>query len=241
MKIFAKIHNPVVAFIEDDNDAKVFMKYRSQVPHDLTILERVQRNTTWAFSLLPKIETVLKSGTHPKHLPNTVVPEYQPIQHIKYEYVHKVAKENPFGTKYFAWIDIGLFREIADKDPEPFKLYLPPNIDLTRIAYNEVTPAKKLTTEQIFKNNLYWVCGCFFIGARPTILKWTKEYMFYAEKFLNDGLANTDQRVIYAMQKNENPSVFVQAYVPKNSANPWFDLGYRCRDEGIKRMYYKND
>lgn len=238
MTIFEKIRNPVVAYMEQADDAQLFLDIRSRGNlANMTIVERVQRNSTWAFGLLPKITQVLRDGNYPKHLPNTVVPEYQPIQHIKYEYVHDVALKNPFRTKYFSWIDIGLFREIASKNVKPFKLYLPPNMDLSRVAYNEVTPAVEHTNEEIFRQNLYWVCGCFFIGARPTILKWTKEYMYYAEKYLNQGLANTDQRVIYAMQKNEvAPEMRIQAYKPLNAANPWFDLGYRCRDEGLKRM-----
>ena len=237
MKIFSKIRNPVVAFIEKQEDQQYFSDIRTQGGlQNLTIIRNVQRNATWAFSLLPRIREVLAKGHYPKHYPNTVVPEYQPIQHIKYEYVNDVAKHNPFRTKYFAWIDIGLFREIAEKNVKPFKLYLPPNMDLSRVAYNEVTPARDVTTQDIFRNNLYWVCGCFFIGARPTVLRWTVEYMNYTEKYLGQGLANTDQRVIYAMQRNDSPAMRIQVYKPLNKADPWFDLGYRCREEGLKRM-----
>ena len=194
------------------------------------------RNQTWAFSLLPKIKRVLREKNYPKILPNTAVPEYQCIQHIKYEHVQNVAKTNPFKTKYFAWIDIGLFRDIVDTKHEKFKLFLPPDMDLSRVAYGEVTPAQNKTNEEIFRGNLFWVCGCFFIGARPTVLRWTEEYKRYTEKFLNEGLANSDQRVIFAMQKNEQPSMKIQVYKARNKANPWFDLAYQCRDVGMSLL-----
>ena len=239
MHIFDRIYNPVVAFIETDDDVTLFDRIRASRDaglRNVTRIERVTRGETWAFSLLPKIKQVLKERNYKKILPNTAVPEYQCIQHIKYEHVLNVATTNPFKTKYFAWIDIGLFRDIVDVNADKFKLFLPPDADLTRVAYGEVTPAQNKTNEEIFRGNLYWVCGCFFIGARPTIMRWTREYMRYTEKFLNEGLANSDQRVIYAMQKNEQPSMEIQVYKSRNKANPWFDLGYRCRDVGMQLM-----
>ena len=213
-----------------------YFKNRSSSPDcEVNIFNR---NNTWAFKLLPKIREILKRPGYPKHMPTTVVPEYQSIQHLKYEFVEDVAQRNPFRTKYFAWTDIGLFRHLVSQPQmsvKPFRIYLPPKFDPSKVAYNEVAPMINVTNKDIFYRNLYWVCGCFFIAERRIILQWTKEYKTFTEMFLMQGLANTDQRVIYAMQANENTRTRIQPYKPRNKYNKWFELAYLCKEEGSKR------
>ena len=192
------------------------------------------RNLTWAFKLLPRIKDIIEKPDYPKHIPTTVIPQYQSIQHLKYELVEDVAKRNPFKTQYFAWVDIGLFRDLllhSNRIISPFHIGLPPGFDRSKIAYNEVVPMRNVSNKDIFYRNLYWVCGCFFIARRAVLLQWVKEYKKFTERFLDEGLANTDQRIIYAIQANEKTMVKIQAYKPRLHVNRWFDLAYRCKED----------
>ena len=51
-----------------------------------------------------------------------------------------------------------------------------------------------------------------FIGRVDTLLKWTVKYMDATEDFINRGLMNTDQQVIYAMA-NEGALPWLQVYI----------------------------
>lgn len=82
---------------------------------------------------------------------------------------------NPFHTRYFCWLDVGLFRDLAD--PQPFSIHIPPGFSDDSVAYQEVTernPNASMT--DIIYNNAVWVCGCFFIGQGTVLLNWVAEY-----------------------------------------------------------------
>jgi hypothetical protein len=236
MAVFGTMQNPVVAYFDNKTEAVRFESLRAKGGLiNKTSIVIFERNFTWSFGLLPKIKEIISKPGYPKHHPNTVVPEYQSIQHLKYEVMQNVTSLNPFNTKYFAWTDIGLFRHMTSQSSieiKPFHIYIPEGYDPSKIAYNQVTESRPLTDQEIFLLNLYWVCGCFFIGEINTMKAWVREYMQYTEMFLAKGLANTDQRVVYAMQTNHAPGVKVQAYVPRSIHNIWFDLAYACKDQG---------
>ena len=138
----------------------------------------------WSFGLVPEITRIFEKPGYPKHLPNTVVPTYSAAMHAKYEVLQWAIKQNPFRTRYFCWLDIGLFRSLPPGSPS-FAMYLPPNLTTNSVAYQEVygrvTSAK---IEDIVKANMVWVCGCFFVAEATVMYRWTQEYKVYSFIYL---------------------------------------------------------
>ena len=61
--------------------------------------------------------------------------------------------------------------------------------------------------------------------------------MRYVEKYLGKGLTNTDQQVLYSMQRDsEKPHTQVVAYRNTKHYDPWFFLGLMCKDAGKNRL-----
>jgi hypothetical protein len=136
----------------------------------------------WSFGLVPEIARIFAQPGYPQHLPNTVVPTYSAAMHAKYEVMQMAIKENPFKTRYFCWLDIGLFRDLVnEQNAPPFSLYLPSGFRSDSVAYTEVGAPPyprdpRATIKQIVYDNRVWVCGCFFIGEAKVMYRWTEEY-----------------------------------------------------------------
>lgn len=107
MKVFSRISNPVIGYFDDVGFYKYFEKQRSQLKSNLTLLRLIDRNKLWSFSLKGLIGDIYKQPEYPIHHPNTVFPEYSCAMHAKYELLYMTLQQNPFRTKYFAWLDIG--------------------------------------------------------------------------------------------------------------------------------------
>ena len=105
------------------------------------------------------------------------------------------------------------------------------------MAYGEVREMKNVTPSDIFLGNYVWVCGCFFIATTDVMYSWAMEYISYVEKYFHQGLTNTDQQVVYAMQKDElKPRTKLVAYKrPGTGFNQWFFLGQMCKEEGWRK------
>lgn len=238
MKVFGKIQNPVVFYFETDRDVTFMRNLRKDLDPSLTKIVLLNRTRMWSFGdVRERISDIFRQPSYPKHHPNTVVPEYSCAMHAKYEVMNRTAYENPFKTKYFAWLDIGLFREL--KQSSPFRLTLPPNFDQTKVAYTEVYPRSQRTATQIFHDNLVWVCGCFFIAEGSVMTSWVHEYIKATELFLDHGVMNTDQQIIMSMFVADNfgfrPRTQLQLYKGDGRFNEWFHLGYVCKDEGDRK------
>ena len=233
MQIFHRITNPIIAYIDNDEDIAMFKVLRNMLPPNRTKIVKVSRDKTWAFSLRPAIKKIFSQANYPKHHPNTVIPDYSCVMHAKYEFMSRAVKENPFNTSYFAWLDIGLFRDKINQPYAPFSIELPPQFDPSTIAYTQVWPLGPTprTAKQIVQDNLVWVCGCFFIGRSDIMKLWTKQYMQFTERMLSMGWMSTDQQVLYYMFQPQNNrssliDVRIQTYTSDGRFNPWFHLGY---------------
>ncbi|ELT89657.1 hypothetical protein CAPTEDRAFT_211318, partial [Capitella teleta] len=202
MKVFAQIRNPVIFYLETSQDIILIQNLRKDLDQNLTKIVRLNRTAMWSFSVRDKIAEIYSQPSYPKHHPNTVVPEYSCAMHAKYEVMYTTVMNNPFQTKYFAWLDIGLFRELQSK--EPFKMSLPPNFNPLKVAYTQVYQPFDRSATKIFLENHVWVCGCFFIAEGNTMLAWVKEYMQAVEHFIHHNIMSTDQQIIYSMFMDDN-------------------------------------
>ena len=234
MKIFGKIRNPVVAYFDDDTSV-YFEKLRAVggLTSNLTRVTRIEREKLWSFTLRDNISRIYQTPDYPVHHPNTVIPEYACAMHAKYELMYQTLMLNPFRTKHFAWLDIGLFRDLNEAETQFFQINPPPDFDENAIAYTDVWRAfrRNISDDIIFKANLVWVCGCFFIGKIDVMFQWVIEYMQFTENFIRNGLMNSDQQVIFAMFSNYSPKSKIQTYFRHNSSyDEYFYLGYKCKE-----------
>ena len=232
--------NPVIAFL-DPHYSSFFKQLRSDLPKELTKVHTVDTKKTWAFSLENRIAEVFRTQKTVKSYPNTVNPKYSCTMHAKYEFMLKAINENPFKTKYFCWLDAGLFRDMTvSRGPlkvAAFSLYLPPNFNDKKVSYNQVYKLNpELSVQDVFFRDYVTISGGFFIGKYNILSEWSSYYMHVIETLLSQGLMSTDQQVLTAICLNDTKACdAMQKYVPTGIYNPWFYLAYVCRDQGDMR------
>ncbi len=242
MTAFCRIENPVVVFMNDEKDLSLFGNIRTHVPNHKTFMYKVSKNDLWSFSLLPNITKIYQGW--PKHSPLTTSPQYTCTSHAKYEFLASAMRENPFKTKFFAWIDIGYFRDMAKPIVEPgptFSLYLPPMLDQGKIAYSEVQPRTgDQNPSDILKFRKPWISSAMLVGKTTTMKRWVIQYMKYVNKFLEGGLSGADQYLIHAMfQSGEEMDVEIQTYSSEGFPDPGHHLGFLCKDEGNRKRRFQ--
>lgn len=228
----------MVAYFDDVRYLQHFKNQRLQLAKryksgydKLTKLILISRDDLWTFTLRNKTRDILQQSGYPIHHPNTVIPEYSCAMHAKYEVMYNTILKNPHRTRYFCWLDIGLFREVTNHE-DLINIKLPPHFEEDKIAYTDVFRGfRKLTDEQIFKANLIWVSGAFFIGQSAHMLRWSAEYLKYADHFINnEHLMNSDQQVIFSIFSNYEVGTKIKTYYTDGSYNEWFYLAYLCKE-----------
>ena len=238
MQVFQDLNSPVLAFFENEQDIRMFERIRSMQPCNMTKTYLINRTLLWSFSLQERIHELYSLPGYPRFSPNTVIPEYSCAMHAKYDLIKMAARENPFHTKYIAWMDIGYFRDIP-YDSGSFSFHIPPGFDESKVAYSEVWPFRpELTTaRQIVSGNYVWVGGGLFIARVDVIREWVRKYVMVTERMLDDGWVSTDQQVLYMMQALESRDPPLGSRVGMQvfkweSHEPWFNLGYLCTAQG---------
>ena len=226
--------NPLVVY----TDSKKFFNLMETLRVNLaatTKIFMIDRNSSWAFEIKDKIKDIYNQKGYPKYNPGTVIPDYSCVMHFKYDAMWRASTENYFHTRYFAWLDIGLFRRNQNRK-DYFMLVLPPDFNHSRVAVSKVyTQSMDTEIPVIIKQKLDWVCGCIFVGERRVIIQYAEQYKRAVEYLLTQNLMNSDQQVIYAMysvtgRKYIKPEIDLQFYQrPNITYNRWFYLGYLMR------------
>ena len=246
LRVFRGIANRVVAYIEKDNDIDYFRKIRSCLPLNMTKIVKVDRNTLPSFKLLPKIRKLYSRPFYPKHYPGTVYPEYTATMHAKHDVLERSILEDPFKTPYFAWLDVGLFRNLANTSFPMFKMVPPKNLEPESIAFTQVSlHDPNLSPRKIIYDMRVWVSGSMALAKKDIMLKFSRDYKQAAEKLLDQGLSNSDQEVINSMYTKEmiKPSyIKIQPYTCEEGQYglheadaQYFCLGYASKDTWEKR------
>ena len=218
-------------YVDTQEYFNYFQKLRKGKKNTKIIM--LNRRDLWSFKIKANISRIFSQPNYPQYHPNTVIPEYSCAMHAKYEVMQKAVAENAFMTKYFAWLDVGLFRDIAQRR-DVIHIHYPPRFDPSRVSYTEVNAKNtNLGVRRIIKYNQVWVCGCFFIAQRDVMATWTTEYLHATHAYIKQGLMSTDQQVIYSMfQENSpvKPTTKIQTYKGDGRYNNWFHLGYVCKE-----------
>ena len=179
---FRCIRNPVVAFF--DVGDPIVSKFRNIRKHlrPLTKIVEIKRNDLWTFRILKNVSKIFNKPHYPRHYPNTVIPEYACVSSSRFELVQRVIEENPFRTRYFAWIDFGFI-----KKPEYNMTFcLPPHFQEDKIAFTEVIPRNEhLTPFVILRRNQNWLAAGYFVGHYKVLHKFVTGYLNNLRYFLD--------------------------------------------------------
>ena len=116
MEVYGQVNVSLIVYVDNSLHQ---LRFQSLRHHLNTIIIKINRKDLDSFKYLKKINKIFKQDGYPKHHPNTVVPEYSCIMHAKYELVRKTIIQNPFKSKYFAWMDIGIFRNVVNPNLFP--------------------------------------------------------------------------------------------------------------------------
>ena len=246
LRVFGGIANRVIAYMEKDNDIDYFWKIRSCLPANMTKIIKVDRNTLPSFKLLPKIRKLYSTPSYPKHYPGTVYPEYTATMHAKHDVLERSILEDPFKTPYFAWLDVGLFRNLANISFPVFKMVPPKNFEPESIGFSQTSLHNpNLSPKEITYGMRVWMSGSMALAKKEIMLNFSRDYKQAAEELLDQGLSNSDQEVINAMYTKEmiKPHyIKIQPYVCIESQYglygpdaKYFCLGYACKDTWEKR------
>lgn len=232
---FKFLVNPLVVY----TDCKEFKELMETLRSDRlnnTMIYLLNRTELWPFQLVTQMKSVLDQAGYPKYYPNTVIPEYPAAQHSKYAVVAETIRKGVFANPYFAWLDIGYFRDVVERKVD-FTLDIPPGFDPGKISVNRVEGlSMNIDPFTIFRKNIVWVGGGIFLGKGEALLQFEQLYHRAVKYFLDQQLVNSDQQVLYSMYSKKGrealkPNIELQLYIPKGSGNPWFYLGYLCRKE----------
>ncbi|KAK3087379.1 hypothetical protein FSP39_005199 [Pinctada imbricata] len=232
MKSFAHMTSPLVVYTDSQQFIDVTKTHRKRFSSKTRIFF-VDRKYLWPFKLIDQIQSVFSQPGYPKHYPNTVIPGYSAAQHSKYVVLAHAAIKRYFNTPYYAWLDVGYFRDIVHNE-KFFTMNPPADFDPSRIAFNRVFDLKMNTIpNNIFKGNQVWVGGGLALGIPEVIFRFEDMYHKAVLYFLKEHLMSTDQQILFSLysetgRKALHPPVELQLYVPKGSGNPWFYLGYLC-------------
>lgn len=232
---FKYLVNPLVVYT-DCNEFKELMETLRSDRLNNTMIYLLNRTELWPFQLVTQMKSVLDQPGYPKYYPNTVIPEYPAAQHSKYAVVAETIRKGVFANPYFAWVDIGYFRDVVERKVD-FTLDIPPGFDPGKISVNRVEGlSMNIDPFTIFRKNIVWVGGGIFLGKGEALLQFEQLYHRAVKYFLDQQLVNSDQQVLYSMYSKKGrealkPNIELQLYIPKGSGNPWFYLGYLCRKE----------
>jgi len=232
---FRYIENPVVAYFDDKIMMEHFLKVRKECKYPTKVL-LLDRSQLWGFKIEPQIARIYVDPSYPKKFPN-FHSLYNCANHVKYDLMPFTHHINPFATEFFAWLDLGYFRDMPAGLPSyyNFQLTVPQDLDTLKVAYTEVSDRNdQLPISDIFRNCYFWVAGGMFIGRGELLRLISSDYKYHTELFLQNGLANTDQQILYSMYSSRNPNrprVNLQTYRWDGSTyDEWMYLGEMLRN-----------
>lgn len=233
---YRHIENGVVAYFDDPLVAAEFSEQRRSLPTKVVI---VNRSELWAFSTVNRSHQVFIQPDYPKNSPKSTNPDYVAAMHAKYELVARAVKgDDPFGSSYVAWMDLGIYRTLPTDATSSFTLRAPHCLHDDAVMFARIFPmANDYTLQSVMRNGHDWVGGGFFIARRDVLVSFYDDYSRHVESYLEQNLSNHDQSVLLAMYlptASPRPAVPLQTIVPTGSDNPWFHMALQARRDGLQ-------
>ncbi|KAK7505753.1 hypothetical protein BaRGS_00003024, partial [Batillaria attramentaria] len=226
------VHSPIVFYTDSPAFGRHIQHVRRHLP-DLTRVVHVNRSQLWSFQQKDKIAAIYKAG-YPKHWPNTVYPDYTCVTHTKFELVEDAILKGYYLSDHVVWMDAGYLRdkagEAANRSSSMYYVMEPPaDFDPTRVMCGEIyQPNFNRGWRGIFRGNINWVGGGFFLGRVDLMLKFVRQYTKAVGLFLELHESNVEQQVIYAMYTKEGRTIVHPEVELQAVRGGWFTLGLRC-------------
>lgn len=221
IKIVTKIKNPKVIYINDDNG--IFKNKTVMDSMDNTINVRpVRLNETWAFKLQPYVAETVFKAIYANQLQDNDHIKQNLASYLKYEFIYNTVKQNPFCTQYFGWMETDLFTQQISKyeKVKDFEVYIPSDLDSTRVSFYQQQPKENLTRDEILIGNKRWLCEDIIVGDYSHMASFTLNFMKRVVRYLDKGLTSTSGSIIYAMYMHdmEEKSTKLQVYEPNDTS-----------------------
>ncbi|XP_059168887.1 uncharacterized protein LOC131950679 [Physella acuta] len=206
MTTWCWLKNPVVAFFEDEDILQYFKKIRSHQPDDRTVIVKISRSQLGAFKNLERIQQVYKNSSYSNLPPTMIDANYSCTMSAKYDALILAMALKLVQTKYLAWMDIGLFRNLLEDRMghrnKNFTLEIPPDFNNSRVGFTEVAPRhtmEKLSPWDYIKNSYVWLAGGYVMGTHQVIRTFVKSYKSTVQELLKANMSSTDEQIIGAM------------------------------------------
>ncbi|XP_059168894.1 uncharacterized protein LOC131950687 [Physella acuta] len=251
MTTWGWLKNPVVAFFEDEEILQYFKQIRTQQPAHRTVIVKISRSQLGAFKNLERIQQVYKNSSYSKLSPTMINANYSCTMSAKYDALIFAMDHKLIRTKYLAWMDIGLFRNLIEdsmgQKNKNFTLEIPPDFNNSRIGFTEVAPRHKmerLSPWDYIKNSYVWLAGGYVMGTQQVIRTFVKSYKSTVQELLKANMSSTDEQIIGAMYSPEfrhKQELDIQGYSCvdgqfglHNTDAQYFCLSYICKDTAEK-------
>jgi hypothetical protein len=215
-----QIKSPMIIFSEDN--LVDYINERREYP--TKIITHMVSEIPYYF-LKNQIEDILKTEEYKSRIDSPQRIEcknsmYTIVQYSKFKWLEQSIESNPFGSKYFFWIDAGSSRHFVgfdvnnefpskeamnslDQMGEKFLLQL--NMEF----YKDLSNSKTLDDEYLWDSRAI-TCGSFFGGDLEAVKKVSKEVdNIWINKMIKNGNVNNEQIALAYLLKNK-PDMFVE-------------------------------
>lgn len=137
--------------------------------------------------------------------PETYCPEYTIVTHCKIDAVNYVIDNNMSTSKYYTWIDFGLFKNQTQHSqnlPDISKL---PKDKILFTTINAIVPCN--IHKNIQEANEF-IAGYFFFGEKSLMKEYQKLYHRILQYYFQDNNLADDDQAITLYSYLENPNLF---------------------------------
>lgn len=238
LKLFerlASISHPLVIFIESrflDKVNQIISKYSSKdIPRKVIIKEITE------LACYPYLEqmTMLSFLGNPVSNRDTCLSSV--MTNSKTSLVAEVAEANPFSTKHFAWIDIGIhhLQYISYPQINEIVMNIPDKVKIPVLCATHPNEIKDRSS--YYSMNRGKVAGTIFTGGRNEMITFHKMFMEEFKVMLNSGRVCLEEQIMGALA-GRNPDFFEYYFCDYTSVLSNYVNIHNDRDTILRNLEY---
>jgi hypothetical protein len=154
---------PKIVFVE----SHIYYLYYSSTSFPLTTFIPFERNDNYLHPFLSewKIPENLQTNN-----PRKDTPEYMIVQCHKTEWLKMAAKQNPYQTTDFTWIDFGIYHMIQNEELFQNHLKHISNVTYPLIRIASCIDPNESCSMDLFSRVVWFFCGSVIGGNRETLI-----------------------------------------------------------------------
>lgn len=219
------VETPVVVHVDSEDIAARIRTLRGKLPL-LTVMTPIPSFFTYKYR-----STLIGRRMIDKEVTNRYSVEYSMIMHEKAQLLRRVVQDDPFGTDFFFWLDVGIDRG-GILPGKQWPAFLPDSVlhqdqvivldVLGRVSAKCIDSLPLETVVKEFGHPQIGIGGGVFGGRGNACLRYAENYYAMLEVFAAATVPlGTDQTVMAAMACRKQVAVFVP---PKRARRLWFYL-----------------